>query len=245
MSLAGRGIVVTRPARLAGGLAGLIERAGGRAIVFPAIEIEGLAATGPAGPVDDVIFVSPSAVEMGAAWIGAGERTFALGQGTRAALASRGCADALAPAAGADSEALLALPALAEVRARRIVIVRGEGGRELLGDALAARGAEIRYVQCYRRVPPRADAAALIAAWDAGRIDAVTVNSSAALENLIALLGERLRAAPLFVPHPRVAEQAAAAGVREVLLAGPSDGEMLERLVAYFSRERAPDASSP
>ena len=236
---------MTRPARLAGALAEMIERAGGRAIRFPAIEIEPLPARGPAGAFHDVIFVSPSAVEKGAAWIGAGERTFALGQGTRAALAKAGAADALAPAAGADSEALLALPELAQVRGRRIAIVRGEGGRELLGEELSARGAQVRYVECYRRAPPRADAAPLIAAWDAGAVDAVTVSSGAALENLVALFGQRLREAPLFVPHARVAEQAAAAGVREVLLAGPSDSEMLERLVAYFSDERERPARRP
>jgi len=238
VSLAGRGIVVTRPARLAGALAGMIERAGGRAILFPAIEIEALGAPGPAGAVDAVIFVSPSAVEMGAAWIGAGEMTFALGPGTRAALMKRGASGVLVPTSGADSEALLALPQLSDVRGRRIVIVRGKGGRELLGEQLSARGAQVRHVECYRRGRPRADAAPLIAAWDAGEVDAVTVSSAAALENLLRALAPRLRDTPLFVSHPRVAEQAAAAGVREVLVAGPSDDEMLERLVAFFSDGR-------
>jgi hypothetical protein len=36
------------------------------------------------------------------------------------------------------------------------------------------------------------------------------------------------------VPHPRVADTARERAVREVVLAGPSDEQVLEALVAYF-----------
>lgn len=244
MSLAGRGVLVTRPRELAQGLAKRIEDAGGRPIVFPAIEIESLPQAGPVGRYDVVVFVSPSAVAQGSRWLGAGAKTLAVGSGTRAELAKRGVPGAIAPLAGADSEALLALPELARVRGKRILIVRGQGGRALLGDTLAARGARVEYAECYRRVRPRADPAPLLAAWERGELDAVTVSSGEALDNLLAMLGpggaRRLRETPLFVPHERVAAQAASMGVREVLVAGPADDEMLERLVAYFSHERKP-----
>jgi uroporphyrinogen-III synthase len=237
MSLAGRAVLVTRPRELARGLAERIEAAGGRAVLFPAIAIEPLAHAAPDGRYDFVAFVSPSAVAQGTRWLAAG-RAVALGAGTAAALSQRGVADVLHPPSGADSEALLALPELADVRGKRIAIVRGEGGRALLGEALSRRGAAVQYVQCYRRARPRADPAPLLAAG----IDAVTVSSGEALENLLALLGadgaRRLREAPLFVPHRRVAALAAQAGVREVVLAGPGDDEMIERLVAYFSHDR-------
>lgn len=234
MSLAGRGILVTRPAGLAGGLAALVERAGGRPVLFPAIEIVPLPQSKPVQRYDSVIFVSPSAIEHGARWLGAGVKTFAVGAGT----AQRGGKAVIFPASGADSEALLTLPELAEVSGKRILIVRGEGGRSLLGDTLAGRGAKVEYAECYRRVRPDADPAPLLAAW----VDAVTVSSSEALENLFVLLGEdggrRLRETPLFVPHPRVAERAARAGVRQVLVAGASDDQMIERLVAFFTHDR-------
>jgi uroporphyrinogen-III synthase len=234
VSLAGRAILVTRPAGLAAGLAALVERAGGRAILFPAIEIVPLPRSKPVQRYDIVIFVSPSAIEHGARWLGAGAKTFAVGAGT----AQRGGKDIIFPASGADSESLLALPELAEVRGRRILIVRGEGGRGLLAETLSQRGASVEYAECYRRVLPRADAAPLLATW----VDAAPVSSSEALENLFVLLGEeggrRLRETPLFVPHPRVAERAARAGVREVLVAGPSDDQMIERLVAFFTHDR-------
>ena len=185
-----------------------------------------------------VVFVSPTAVKHGSRWLDAGARTLAVGAGTAAELAKHGVKNVIFPAAGADSERLLERPELTQVSGQRILIVRGEGGRALLAETLAARGAQVEHVQCYRRVRPRADAAPLLAAW----VDAVTVNSGEALQNLLELLGpegrRRLRDTPLFVPHPRVAAQASGAGVREVVVAGAGDDEMMERLVAYFSDDR-------
>ena len=76
----------------------------------------------------------------------------------------------------------------------------------------------------------------------ARRVDAFTVSSGEGLANLAQMLDapgrERLRAAPLFVPHARVADQAKALDVRSVVVAGPADAEMMAALVAYFGRFR-------
>jgi uncharacterized protein HemX/uroporphyrinogen-III synthase len=237
--LQGRGIVVTRPAGQAERLAALVSAAGGRPFLFPAIEIERL----PERPLPRLeefnlaVFVSPTAVECGFERIKhAGVPVAAVGSGTRRALQALGAREVLAPENGADSEALLALPELHEVAGKRILIVRGEGGRELLADTLAARGARTEYLECYRRMLPHADMAPLIAAWDRGEINAVTVSSSASLDNLISLLGvPRLAARPLFVNHARVAERAREVGIPELVVAGPGDEETAEALVAYFA----------
>jgi uroporphyrinogen-III synthase len=245
--------VVTRPRDQAAGLAALIEGAGGRALLYPAIEIE--APSDPSAALhamenlqqfDLAIFVSPTAVQKSfellkkarATWP-PGLRAAAVGQGSRDELERHGIPGALAPESGADSEALLAAPELAAVAGKRIVILRGEGGRELLGDTLAARGAKVEYAACYRRAQPRTDAGPLLAAWAQGAVHAVTVSSTTGLRNLLAMLGAPGRAllggTPLFVPHRRVAEEARRLGVRSPLLAGPADAEMMARLVAYFS----------
>jgi uroporphyrinogen III methyltransferase/synthase len=236
--LQGRGIVVTRPAGQAERLAALVSAAGGRPFLFPAIEIERL----PERPlprleeIDLAVFVSPTAVECAFERIKHADIPLAaVGSGTRRALEALGAHDVLAPQNGADSEALLALPELHEVAGRRILIVRGEGGRELLAETLAARGARTEYLECYRRMLPHADMAPLIAAWDRGEVDAVTVSSSASLDNLVTLLGvARLAAKPLFVNHARVAERAREVGIPESIVAGPGDEETAEALVAYF-----------
>ena len=241
MSLAGRGVVVTRPRELAEAFAQLLERRGARAIVFPALEIEPLPAPSTLsrlGEFDLVIFVSPSAARVALRAMPPWPRGLAaaaIGSGTRRELERAGIAPVIAPVAGADSEALLAAPEMQRVTGKRVLIVRGEGGRALLGESLAARGARVDHAECYRRVRPAIDPAPLLEAWRRGNVHAVTVSSAQALDNFIAMTGgELLATTPLFVPHERVAGHARSRGVREVMLAGAGDDEMIERLVAYF-----------
>jgi uroporphyrinogen-III synthase len=245
MSLGGRGVVVTRPRDLSQAFALRIEAAGGRGIVFPALEIEPLAppeALRRLAEYDVVIFVSPTAVTIAAPHAaGFGEtRLAAIGSGTRQALERRSGRQVLAPGAGGDSEALLALPELANMAGQRVLIVRGEGGRALLGDTLASRGAQVDYAECYRRTLPLADAAPLLAQWSRGEVHAVTLFSADSAANFMRLVGDAgvhlLHETPVFVPHERVARAATQQGARNTIVAGTSDAEMVERLVAYFSR---------
>jgi uroporphyrinogen-III synthase len=238
VSLKGKGVVVTRPASLAQGLASLIEAAGGRAFLFPAVEIEPLAPARPAEEIDLAIFISPTAVREGLKYLKPGPQVVALSRGTQRELERQGVRGALTVEEGADSEALLTLPELQRVAGRRVAIFRGEGGRELLGDTLRGRGATLEYVECYRRIRPRSDPAPLVAAWKSSNLHAVTVSSAQGLANLFALLdAELLRSLPLLVPHERVAAEARRLGVRKALVAGPGDDEMFAALVAYFETQ--------
>jgi len=240
MSLNGRGIVITRPRELAQGLAALVEARGGRPFVFPGIEIEPLPAPPELARLAEyqrVIFVSPSAVRVAAPtarpWPPA--RAIAIGAGTRRELERSGVVTVLAPEGGADSETLLAMPEMQRVSGQRVLIVRGDEGRTLLGETLAQRGAHVDYAACYRRVRPRGDCAPLLDAWRRGELHAVTVTSAQALDNFIALCGGPLaQALPLFVAHERIARHAREIALPEVVVAGASDEQMLERLVAYF-----------
>jgi uroporphyrinogen-III synthase len=258
-ALAGRRVVVTRPRERAGALAALIRRAGGEPLVFPTIEIRDPADAAPFYAIADrladfdlAVFVSPTAVRKALALLRARRRDApwpaalriaAIGAGSRRELEREGFRGVLAPNGDADSEALLALPELARMRGRRVVIFRGQGGRALLGETLAARGATVEHAECYERARPEADAGPLLEAWARGAVDAAMVSSGEGLDNLCRLLGqagrEWLRDTPLFVPHARVAEKAAALGVRRLVVAGVSDAEMLAALVAYFERRDA------
>lgn len=247
--LAGRTILVTRPAHQAGRLAQKVAAAGGEAFVFPALGIEPVAADrlveGLAylAAADIVIFVSPNAAQFGMAAIHAGGglsgalRVFAVGPGTARALAAQGVEGAIAPD-GQDSEALLALPDLQAVAGRRVVIVRGVGGRPLMADTLRARGADVHFMECYRRTCPHADPAPLLARWQAEGIDAVTVASAETLHNLATLLGEPggrlLAATPLFAPHEKIAEAARRFGIAHVIATPGGDDGLLDGLVNWF-----------
>jgi uroporphyrinogen-III synthase len=253
--LSGKRVVITRPGGQAENLARLVREAGGEPLCIPAIEI--LPLTDPAAfhavakrlaDFDLAIFVSRNAVRSALALLAgtpwpAGLKVATVGQGSKDELEQRGFIGVIAPAAQSDSEALLALPALAAlaaVRGRRIVIFRGDGGRKLLGDELGKRGAVVEYAECYRRVRPE-PGAVLQEAW-AGGVDAVTVSSAEGLGNFLQMLGEqrakRMQEVPLFVPHPRVAEDAARRGLQRVVVAGPRDAEMFAALAAHFGDAR-------
>jgi uroporphyrinogen-III synthase len=250
-ALAGKRVLVTRPTEQAQTLERLVRDAGGEPVCVPAIEILPLA--DPAafhalaarlGEFDLAIFVSRNAVCRTLDLLGgrpwpANLKVATVGQGSRAELEKRGFANVIAPSTRSDSEALLALPELAALRGRRIVIFRGEGGRELLGQELAARGASVEHAACYRRVVP--EGAKMRSAWAYG-MDAVTVSSAEGLVNLLTMLGEgaarQLSGIPLFVPHPRVAGEAQRRGLQQAIVAGPGDAEMLAALVAHFGAAR-------
>ena len=248
----GRGIVITRAAGQADTLARLVESAGGRPVVFPVIAILDVtdsprlaALIDELDAFDSAIFISPNAVERGMAAIRA-RRTLparlqmiAIGGATARALREHGVTSVVAPRTRFDSEALLELPELSDVRGRRIVIFRGQGGRALLGDTLAARGARVEYAECYRRIKPDSDVSQLLALWLAQAIAGVVATSSEGLRNLHEMIGEtgrsRLATTPLFVPHPRIAATAAELDLRSVVLTRPGDEGIVSGVVQHFA----------
>ena len=163
----------------------------------------------------------------------------AVGQGTVKALAAHGITGCIAPSERFDSEALLALPEMAaeRVAGRRIAIFRGDGGRELLAETLRVRGAAVDCVTCYRRSGPADGVTPLLAAWRAGRLDALTVSSSEGLRYLVDLLNAEghayLQKTPVFVPHARIAESARALGLSNIILTDAADAGILAGLGAY------------
>lgn len=250
--LAGRGIVVTRPALQAAPLAEMIRSAGGQPILFPVLEILDTADLAPLIDAVDrldsfelAIFISPNAVLRAMNQIvarrtwPAGLRAAVVGKGSVKELKRFGITGVLVPTRSFDSEGLLALPELQQIDGWRVVIFRGDGGRELLGDTLAGRGASVEYVECYRRARPRADASPLLRAWARNEVDAVAVTSSEGLRNLFEMLGKLgqswLRRTPLLVPHPRIALAARELGCRNVVETAPGDEGLMAALRQLFA----------
>ncbi|MBP6708262.1 MAG: uroporphyrinogen-III synthase [Candidatus Accumulibacter sp.] len=249
--LSGRTIVVTRPRAQAVRLAAWINEQGGEAVVFPLLEISPVvdptplhAAITRLDAYSLAVFVSPNAVDFSLpallacrTWPAA-LRPVAIGPSTVAALASHGVEGTLAPLGRFDSEAVLELPQLqaAAVAGKRVLIFRGNGGRELLAAVLRERGAEVDYVSCYQRSAPR-DGDLLEALWRSDRLDALTLSASEGLRNLLDLLDERARAClrrtPVFLPHQRIAELARQLGLQRVILTGPADAGIMAALSAY------------
>jgi len=236
--------LITRPAAQAEGLCRLVETAGGRAIRFPAIAIEPvanreLARTLLAQDWDLILFVSRNAVEQAIPLLPNGRlpvesRLGVVGAATARALSRAGRTPDLMPTGRFDSESLLALPELADLSGRRVLIVRGVGGRGLLGDTLVERGARLAYAEVYRRALPVTDAASLLTHW---RLDVqlATATSGEILDNLLTLIGEKgrdlLLDTPLVVVSERTGRTATALGfVRVEVADGASDAAVLAAL---------------
>lgn len=252
-SLAGIGVLVTRPARQADRLAQLIEEAGGRAIRFPVIEIAEPLDNAPLLALIDrlpqfelAIFISPNAVEKAMNLVRArrgvwpaGVAAACVGRGSAKTLRHFGIDCPISPAGRFDSEALLSEPALADVAGKHIVIFRGDGGRELLGNTLRSRGAEVEYAECYRRLRPSVDPTPLLRQWARGEIDIVTITSVEALRNLYDMVGKAGRSWLVRTPIVVLAEAHAQAcrelGFRHMPLVAreASDEAILEAIQTW------------
>ncbi len=233
--LAGQGVLITRPAHQAESLCKLVAAAGGRPIPFPVLRIEPVGdptwvRNRLAQPVELLIFISRNAVEFSLPLFPEGRlptapKLAAIGRATAEALTQAGRAPDLVPERY-DSESLLALPELQDLRGQRVTIVRGEGGRPLLGKTLQARGAIVRYAQPYRRVRPNLDVQALLGDY-AREVQLLTATSNEVLENLVAILGPahraQLVATPLAVFSPRTAQKARELGFQRVAVAERAD----------------------
>ena len=247
-ALAGRSIVITRPAGEAQRLAALIREAGGVPLLYPALEILDAPDAGALDAVIDrlddfdvAIFISPSAVDKAMTRITQRRalpvrlRCAVIGPGGARALQRFGIADVIVPVGRHDSESLLASKFMQAVSGQRMVIFRGDGGRDLLGATLAARGAHVEQVTCYRRGKPTFDAAALNQAWAQGEVAAVLVTSSEGLRNFDERLGaagqSRLRQTLIVVPHPRIAAAARELGMTRVLESASGDEALVQTLI--------------
>jgi uroporphyrinogen-III synthase len=226
-----------------------IEQLGGHALPFPLLEIDAVAddhllreQLSRLARTDLAIFVSPNAVRYGMAAIRASGglpaavKVATMGPGSARALREAGVAGVILPDARFDSEGLLARPELQDVAGRRVMILRGDGGRELLADTLKARGATVEYVTCYLRSKTTPDMDLLQQAH------ALTVTSSEALTHLRDLLDRSCTAhaldLPLFVPNERIAALARQQGWRDVILTDSGDDGLLASLVAWANHKR-------
>ena len=161
-ALHGVGVLVTRPEQQAMPLCRLLEIQGATTLRLPAVEIravgqrrETAAQLGALEDFDVIIFTSTNAVRFGASLLDQKrELTLAaLGPATARALNLAGYRVAVQPRESFDSEGLLAHPKLEHPAGLRIFIIKGIGGRPLLEQELAQRGAQVVTAEVYRREP--------------------------------------------------------------------------------------------
>jgi uroporphyrinogen-III synthase len=228
-------LLLTRPADESAALGNLLAEQGIFSSSLPLLDIVPIPASDTMREViqeldhySAVIVVSKPAARIGIELLGRfcspapRVKWFSVGAATAQILADHGL-DVSFAAQGDDSEALLELASLREAiagPAPRVLILRGEGGRELLAERLRERGVSVEYLELYRRELPQYLPAALPRQIEAQHLNGLVVSSGQGFEHLHQLAADawpRLARLPLFVPSPRVAELARAAGALTVV----------------------------
>ena len=247
--------LVTRPAHQNAGLVERLEAAGFEALAFPSIAIEPAPSNAFLEQLDrrirdyDIaLFVSRNAVDhalrhLDTERLPPGLQLGVIGKGTAAALQARGLASSILPADEFNSEGLLASEALQSVAGKRVIIFRGQAGRNLLGDTLRERGAEVDYCEVYRRGRPK------LGGEDYRRIvgerapDIALFTSSEGLRNALDMLEPRqaqaLKQQPWLLISERMRETAADLGHNaDILIAERASDEGILATLERWKQQR-------
>lgn len=231
-------VLVTRPRAQAHDWVCKLRAHGVHALALPLIDIG--PAPDPAAvrsvfaqltPGSLLMFVSPNAVAQFVACLPsplcwpAGVGAAATGPGTVAALAAAGvpAVAVVAPPADApqfDSEALWAQLHHQPWVGRSVWVVRGEGGRDWFAQTLAAAGAQVGFIQAYRRAAPLwrpEETVRLARQLQQPQRGLWLFSSSEAIDHLCqACPGTDWQAHTAWASHPRIVNRARAAGFGQV-----------------------------
>lgn len=245
-------ILVTRPSPAGEQLVARLRLAGLSAYHHPLIEfspgrelsqLPALLQTLPAGSLvfalsqQVVEFASPELSRAGISWPKS-LTYFAVGRSTGLALHTVSGMPVHYPPERSTSETLLQLPALQQVKGQQALLLRGNGGRELLGETLHQRGAMVRYCECYQRMPVVYDGAQQYLRWQQLGVDTLVVTSGEMLQQLYTLVPEYYRktwlsGCHLVVVSERLASQARELGLRDICVADNADNDALMRALQH------------
>ncbi len=248
--LSGRRILLTRPEGQVESLAARLRAQGTEISHFPALRITLSPPDSTAQALVEqaafIIFVSANAVRGLMAGpdplvhvVRRASGIAAIGPATTKALLEIGLEPDVVAPPPYNSEALLSAPVLQDLKRRQVVIVRGQSGREMLADELGRRGAEVQYLEVYRRDPPT-DMLSL-GEMPGGPPEAICITSAEIAENLLQCVAPEeetvLRGSALIAGNTRIAEACrklgytAPAGVAD----NPGDDAMIDALTSYFA----------
>ncbi|KTC87348.1 MULTISPECIES: uroporphyrinogen-III synthase [Legionella] len=229
-SLNGLRVLNTRPLEQGKILSQMINAAGGVAIECPALTIkptpkDWLRSLPQLNTVEKAIFVSTNAVKycfsaLAQKWPTT-IQVIAVGQATANALRNYGIQVDLSPEI-ADSEHLLELQTLQQVKNETILLFKGEKGRPLIEETLSTRGANLLIFQVYKQLLPQANSELFHSLWRNQAVDIILFTSQQAMHNIFLLFGEGrhawLRSLPCIVISERLAKEAALLGMQTIIV---------------------------
>lgn len=241
-------ILVTRPAPAAEELVSRLRLQGRVAWSMPLIEftpgidLDSLPAQLATLRPDDLVFIlsqhaihyaQPALMRANSTWP-ASLNYYAIGRTTALALHASSGLDVVWPHERETSDVLIQLPALQRIAGKRALILRGNGGRELLAETLQARGASVQFAECYQRCAKIYQGAVEGRRWRDRQIDTLVVTSGEMLQQLYSLFPEIDREewllhCRLVVVSERLATRARELGWRNITVADGADNDALLR----------------
>lgn len=255
-------VLVTRPQARAAEFIDLLNDNGFNALAFSSIEIQPVKLNAQIenqlkslNEYDYIIFISINAVEQAAGFMqqlnlkpqSISTKIATIGKATFKAANQAGFKVNISPEKGFNSESLLALNELQreQINGSRCLIIRGLGGLEKLADELRQRGAQVDYAEVYRREKPAQDKnisrRQLSEKWQSFKINAITVSSNEALQNLYDMLEQPGKSVMLktnvIVASQRGVSLAKKLGFRSVICA---QSAMNQHMLAALKNELEP-----
>ncbi|KGT87790.1 uroporphyrinogen-III synthase [Erwinia typographi] len=241
-------ILVTRPAPAAEELVSRLRLQGRVAWSMPLIEftpgidLDSLPAQLATLRPDDLVFIlsqhaihyaQPAMMRANSTWP-ASLNYYAIGRTTALALHAASGLDVVWPHERETSDVLIRLPALQQIAGKRALILRGNGGRELLAETLQARGASVQFAECYQRCAKIYQGSVEGRRWRDRQIDTLVVTSGEMLQQLYSLFPEIDREewllhCRLIVVSERLATRARELGWRNITVADGADNDALLR----------------
>lgn len=253
-------VLVTRPEEQAENICNQLAAAGATPVRFPVLEIVDIEDSShliqlidKLDEYDIAIFISPNAVKKAANLVQSRKgwptsvKIAAVGKASAKALDTLGLIADIFPPKRFNSEALLELPEMHDVHGKKIIIFRGEGGRETLAETLKARGASVEYAECYRRRQPKADVSQLLRHWARGEINIVVTTSNEGLHNLYDMVGQLGRQwlvkSPLVVLSDRAEELARQLGFKnQIIVASQASDEAIIDAITNWRQQTLANA---
>ena len=159
---------------------------------------------------------------------------FAIGRTTALALHAASHLTVHYPRDRETSEVLLQLPELQNVAGKQVLILRGNGGRELLGKTLQDRGADVIFCECYQRNEINYNGTEEAWRWSERQVSTLVVTSGEMLQQLYTLIPAWYREnwlikCQLLVVSERLASLARHLGWHDIRVADNADNDALLR----------------
>jgi uroporphyrinogen-III synthase len=232
-------VLITRPRPQGEALCEAMQAVGYKTVYFPTMDIHATTlqqaeALKKINAADIIVFISANAAQYASKLLAQASitaRIACIGKATAAAVKDQGLSvDILSRSM--NSEGLLACDELQSLQGKRVLMIRGKGGREFLGQTLGRRGAHVDYLEVYerRKTTDKLDPASL------EKADIVLVTSQEGLMNLVHLIPGRSRAAfyqkTVLVSSQRLADFVCACGFLQqvVIAASPCADALIEAL---------------